>query len=38
LGENGGLDAGAPAHFIVVEDPEGRRVWFIFEGRMPAGW
>ncbi|MGY8777971.1 MAG: M14 family zinc carboxypeptidase [Longimicrobiales bacterium] len=37
LGENGGLDVGAPAHFIVAEDPEGRRVRFIFEGRMPAG-
>jgi hypothetical protein len=32
----GGLDAGSPAHFIVAEDPEGRRVRFRFEGG-PAG-
>ena len=35
LGENGGLDVGAPAHFIVAEDAQGRRVRFIFEGRRP---
>lgn len=35
LGDNGGLDVGAPAHFIVAEDPEGRRIRFLFEGRMP---
>lgn len=35
IGENGGLDTGAPAHFIVAEDPEGRRVRFVFEGQMP---
>lgn len=35
LAETGGLDVGAPAHFIVTEDPEGRRIRFIFEGRMP---
>jgi hypothetical protein len=37
LGEDGGLDVGGPAHFIVAEDPEGRRVRFIFEGRLPSG-
>lgn len=37
LGENGGLDTGAPAHFIVAEDPRGRRVSFVFEGRLPNG-
>jgi len=37
LGEDGGLDVGGPAHFIVAEDPEGRRVRFIFEGRLPRG-
>ena len=36
LGENGGLDAGAPAHFIVAEDRQGRRVRFLFEGRLPS--
>jgi len=35
LGEEGGLDTGAPAHFVVAEDPEGRRVRFLFEGRLP---
>jgi len=32
----GGLDTGSPAHFIVAEDREGRRVRFRFEGG-PAG-
>jgi hypothetical protein len=36
LAENGGLDTGAPAHFIVAEDPLGRRVRFVFEGRLPG--
>jgi zinc carboxypeptidase len=36
LGERGGLDIGAPAHFIVAEDTEGRRVRFVFEGKLPA--
>ena len=36
LGENGGLDVGAPAHFIVAEDAQGRRVRFLFEGRLPG--
>jgi hypothetical protein len=35
LGENDGLDVGAPAHFVVAEDPDGRRVRFVFEGRLP---
>ena len=35
LDEDGGLNTGAPAHFIVAEDREGRRVRFLFEGRMP---
>ena len=35
LDEDGILDTGAPAHFIVAEDPDGRRVRFLFEGRMP---
>lgn len=35
LDEHGGLNTGAPAHFIVAEDPDGRRVRFLFEGRMP---
>ncbi len=35
LGEDGGLNTGAPAHFIVAEDREGRRVRFVFEGQMP---
>ena len=35
LDEGGGLNTGAPAHFVVAEDAEGRRVRFIFEGRMP---
>jgi hypothetical protein len=37
LDEGGGLDVGARAHFVVAEDPEGLRVRFRFEGRMPAG-
>ncbi len=37
LDEDGGLNTGAPAHFIVAEDREGRRVRFLFEGRMPDG-
>lgn len=32
LDDDGGLNTGAPAHFIVAEDPEGRRVRFRFEG------
>ncbi|MDA0311305.1 MAG: M14 family zinc carboxypeptidase [Gemmatimonadetes bacterium] len=32
LDASGGLDAGAPAHFIVAEDREGLRVRFRFEG------
>ena len=35
LDERGGLDVGGPAHFIVAEDPAGRRVRFLFEGRLP---
>lgn len=35
LDEDGGLNTGAPAHFIVAEDREGRRVRFLFEGRLP---
>ena len=35
LDEDGGLNTGAPAHFIVAEDRDGRRVRFLFEGRMP---
>lgn len=35
LGSAGGLDTGAPAHFVVSEDPEGRRVRFRFEGGPP---
>lgn len=31
----GGLNTGAPASFLVAEDEEGRRVRFLFEGRMP---
>lgn len=37
LDEEGGLDTGVPAHFIVAEDAEGRRVRFRFEGAMPEG-
>ncbi|MDH3270733.1 MAG: M14 family zinc carboxypeptidase [Gemmatimonadota bacterium] len=32
LDAGGGLDVGGPAHFIVAEDAEGRRVRFLFEG------
>jgi hypothetical protein len=35
LDAEGGLNTGAPAHFIVAEDPEGRRVRFRFEGGPP---
>jgi hypothetical protein len=35
LDEDGGLDTEAPAHFIVAEDAEGRRVRFRFEGGPP---
>ncbi len=37
LDADGGLDTGVPAQFIVAEDAEGRRVRFLFEGRMPEG-
>jgi hypothetical protein len=37
LDASGGLNVGAPAHFVVAEDPEGRTVRFVFEGRMPDG-
>ena len=36
LGENGGLDVGAPAHFLVAEDRRGRVPRFLFEGRLPG--
>jgi Zinc carboxypeptidase len=35
LDDEGGLDTGAPAHFLVAEDAEGRNVRFRFEGAMP---
>ena len=35
LDEDGGLNTGVPAFFLVTEDPEGRRVRFRFEGRPP---
>jgi hypothetical protein len=35
LDEAGGLNTGVPAHFIVAEDPQGRRVRFRFEGGPP---
>jgi len=35
LDGDGGLNTGAPAHFIVAEDAEGRRVRFRFEGGPP---
>jgi hypothetical protein len=35
LDETGGLNTGAPAHFIVAEDPAGRNVRFLFEAKMP---
>ena len=37
LDESGGFNTGAPAHFTVAEDPQGRNVRFVFEGRMPEG-
>jgi hypothetical protein len=37
LDERGGFNTGAPAHFAVAEDPEGRTVRYLFEGRMPEG-
>ncbi len=37
LDAGGGLNTGAPARFVVAEDPDGRRVRFLFEGRMPDG-
>jgi hypothetical protein len=33
--EGGALAVGAPAHFIVAEDAEGRRPRFLFEGTLP---
>ena len=35
LDDEGGLNTGAPAHFIVAEDSEGRRIRFRFEGGPP---
>ena len=35
LDDDGGIDAGAPAFFVVAEDAEGRRVRFLFEGGPP---
>jgi len=32
---DGGLNVGAPAHFIVAEDPDGRNVVFLVEGSLP---
>jgi hypothetical protein len=37
LGAGGGVDVGAAADFVVAEDPEGRSVRFVFEGRPPGG-
>ena len=37
LDSGGALNVGAPAHFVVAEDPEGRRVRFVFDGRPPPG-
>jgi hypothetical protein len=37
LDEEGGLDTGVPAWFVVAEDREGRQVRFVFEGAMPEG-
>lgn len=37
LDAGGGLNTGAPAHFIVAEDAEGTRVRFRFEGGPPKG-
>ena len=36
LDDDGALVVDAPAHFLVAEDPEGRRVRFRFEGSPPA--
>lgn len=36
LDEDGGLYTGAPAHFIVAEDAQGRRERFRFAGELPA--
>ncbi len=36
LDEDGGLNTGAPAHFIVAEDAAGHRVRFRIEGSLPA--
>ncbi|MEM7414394.1 MAG: M14 family zinc carboxypeptidase [Gemmatimonadota bacterium] len=33
LDDEGGLNVGAPARFVVAEDPEGQRIHFVFEGR-----
>lgn len=35
LDRSGGLNTGAPAMFIVAEDPQGTRVRFLFEGGAP---
>lgn len=35
LGTNGGIDVGAPAHFLVSEDAQGRTTRFLFEGVLP---
>lgn len=35
LGDAGAIDTGAPAWFVVAEDPEGLRVRFRFEGGPP---
>lgn len=32
LDPGGGLNVGAPAHFVLAEDPEGRHVRYLFEG------
>lgn len=37
LDDDGGLNTGAAAHFIVAEDAAGRRIRFLFEGRLPDG-
>ena len=35
LDAEGGLDVGAPAHFIVAEDARGRKIRVLFEGKLP---
>jgi hypothetical protein len=35
LDAQGGIDTGAPAHFVVAEDPQGLRVRFRFAGGPP---